>query len=65
MEDPKEEAVSLRGESGREVLTNLARLSIGEVYPEDLSPAYFIAEDGTAGVEVDTESFQALLHAGE
>jgi len=55
------EGLSLRGEAGRQIAVNLARLALGQISLKDLDdPRYGLTPDGAISLDLDDESIAAL-----
>jgi hypothetical protein len=53
--------LSLKGEEGREVAINLARLALGKLTLNELKdPRYSLTADGAVSLDLDDESLAAL-----
>ena len=55
------DAVSLNGEDGRKVATNLQNLALGKVAVEDLGSGYSISPSGTIRLRIADVSLSALF----
>jgi hypothetical protein len=55
-----ETPLSLTGPDAGHIYRNLALVAMGEAKVKDLGPGYFVAEDGTVGIDVDAGVIEAL-----
>lgn len=61
---PNAEGLSLKGESGRIVAINVARLALGRVGVDELNDKrYGLTPDGAISLDLDLESVDALESA--